>query len=69
MKPDLPIIGGSLADSPVFSMALWQSHLERLNAGAKAIEDRMKIHELRKSAGVEDALSVSVKINEPRCAK
>lgn len=68
MKPDIPIIGQNSITNQSLSLLskelIWKE-TERYIDNAKAWEDRRKIHELRKSCGVEDKTSVTVNVRRP----
>lgn len=67
MKPDLPIIGQNSPTNQGWSLFkdLFRRETEKIDENAKAIKDRIKIHELRKSCGVEDSEKATINIRRP----
>lgn len=63
MKPDIHIIGQNKPTNQLLSIGLFAREIERIDVNVKAWHDRMKIHELRKSCGVEDkGTTVNVRV-------
>lgn len=65
MKADLPILGQPSISNKLLSMDLFAQELMRIDTHAKALHDRIKIHELRKSCGVKDEQQCTVNVRLP----
>jgi hypothetical protein len=63
MKPDIHILGQNKPTNQLLCTSLFDREILRIDANLKALHDRVKIHELRKSCGVEDkGTTINVRI-------
>jgi hypothetical protein len=66
MKPDTPIIGGEPKSNALFSIGMLTREWKRVYENANALETMRKIHELRKSCGVESQETIKIKVSTKR---
>jgi hypothetical protein len=64
MKPDLPILGQISTGNSLLTVSLIQAEMRKIDANMKALQDRIKINELRKSCGVKDVIGYTINIRK-----